>query len=133
MEGLDQEPINVYGDEGKVRQILVNLLGNAVKFTDQGRVVLKLEREESDRYIFKVMDSGCGISPEGRVKIFEPFKQEEGGVSKGGTGLGLAISYELAELMGGRTLNRLSSWGRFLFFNFSGTSTSKKTCSTAIQ
>lgn len=100
-EGLGQEPIHVHGDEGKLRQILVNLLGNAVKFTDQGRVGLKIEIKEDDRYTFRVNDSGNGISLEDQVKIFEPFKQTKKGFDSGGTGLGLAISKELTELMGG--------------------------------
>ena len=99
--GLGQEPVHVHGDEGKLRQILVNLLGNAVKFTDQGRVGLEIQIMEDDRYIFKVSDSGNGVSPEDQAKIFEPFKQTKNGFDSGGTGLGLAISKELSELMGG--------------------------------
>jgi len=104
LDGLDQEPIYVYGDEGKLRQVLVNLLGNAVKFTDQGKVNLKFERIEGHKYIFKVRDSGPGISFEAKVKIFESFMQAEAGIHHGGTGLGLAISKELVELMGGKLL-----------------------------
>jgi PAS domain S-box-containing protein len=101
LDGLGQEPIYVHGDEGKLRQILVNLLGNAVKFTDQGKVDLKFERKEGNKYTFKVRDSGRGISFEDKTKIFEPFKQTEEGFHSGGSGLGLAISKELTELMGG--------------------------------
>jgi len=104
LDGLDQEPIYVHGDEGKLRQILINLLGNAVKYTDQGKVSLKFEREEGHKYIFKVRDTGPGISSEDMAKLFEPFQQAEAGLHHGGTGLGLAISKELVELMGGKLL-----------------------------
>jgi len=104
LDGLDQEPIYVYGDEGKLRQVLVNLLGNAVKFTDQGKVSLKFIRAEGHKYIFKVKDTGPGISSDAKVKIFESFMQAEAGMHHGGTGLGLAISKELVELMGGKLL-----------------------------
>ena len=104
LDGLDQEPIYVYGDEGKLRQILVNLLGNAVKFTDQGEVSLNFEREEGHKYIFRVKDTGAGISSEAEAKIFESFMQAEAGLHHGGTGLGLTISKELVELMGGKLL-----------------------------
>jgi len=104
LDGLDQEPTYVYGDEGKLRQVLVNLLGNAVKFTDQGKVSLKFERIEGHKYIFKVRDTGAGISSEAKVKIFESFMQAEAGINHGGTGLGLTISKELVELMGGKLL-----------------------------
>jgi len=104
LDGLDQEPIYVYGDEGKLRQVLVNLLGNAVKFTDQGKVNLKFEMIEGHKYIFKIRDTGAGISFEAKVKIFESFMQAEAGLHHGGTGLGLTISKELVELMGGKLL-----------------------------
>ena len=126
LDGLDQEPIYVHGDQGKLRQVLVNILGNAIKFTNQGRVSLKFERGEGHKYIFKVKDTGAGISSEGKIKIFQSFIQAEAGLHHGGTGLGLAISKELVELMGGEAFGGFSSGGRFLFFNLFGTSSGKE-------
>jgi len=104
-------PNGVHGDERRLRQILLNLLGNAVKFTDEGRVTLEVESEEyKGEHIgslvslsFKIEDTGLGISPENLESIFEPFKQvgEQERQTKG-TGLGLAISNNLVELMGGQ-------------------------------
>ena len=95
-------------DENKVRQIFINLLGNAVKFTTQGFVALRVESQpttESDWYriVSEVQDTGPGISEsEARETLFGPFAQAEAGQrSRGGTGLGLAISREFARLMGG--------------------------------
>ena len=118
---VEQEPdsLLVCGDEGKLRQVLINLLGNAVKFTDKGEVVLRVERtssasaataegEERDRrdacltFRFVVSDTGPGIAPELRARLFKPFEQGAGVELKGGTGLGLAIAQRLVELMSGR-------------------------------
>ena len=94
-------PRRVVGDELRIRQVLMNLAGNAVKFTKQGyvHVVLKVE---SGKVRFVVEDSGCGIEPELLGKLFEPFTQADGTASRkqGGTGLGLAISRRLVRLMG---------------------------------
>jgi len=97
--GVD-EAVVVEGDHKKLRQVLINLLGNAVKFTDAGEVVLRLSRS-GDAYLFEVIDTGPGISPEAHEKIFEPFQQAEEGVHKGGTGLGLTIAARHIALMGG--------------------------------
>ena len=99
MEGKVTRP-RVRGDEGKLRQVLINLLGNAVKFTDEGSVSLQVEERESDRYRFAVADSGPGIALERQQTIFEPFQQEEAGITKGGSGL--AIAARFIEMMGGR-------------------------------
>jgi len=99
--GLNEERILVHGDEGKLRQVLINLLGNAVKFTDTGEVTLKVAREEGEAYRFEVLDTGKGISLEEQEVILEPFGQGEEGRDKGGTGLGLAIAKKHVELMGG--------------------------------
>jgi signal transduction histidine kinase/DNA-binding NarL/FixJ family response regulator len=101
LEGQITRP-QIRGDEGKLRQVLINLLGNAVKFTDTGWVGLRLEERVDDRYYFEVGDSGPGIAPEYQQSIFEPLQQGAIGVSKGGTGLGLAISARFVEMMGGR-------------------------------
>jgi len=117
IEGLDRKPIYVRGDEGKIRQILVNLLGNAVKFTDQGEVVLQIENNKKNQFKFLVSDTGKGISSDDQAHIFEPFRQGEEGLSKGGTGLGLAISSELTDLMGGQlSLNSQVGKGSCFFY-----------------
>ncbi len=97
-------PIPVHGDEGKLRQVLINLLGNAVKFSDEGEITLKIRPVggvASHRYRFDVIDTGPGISEAEQKEIFQPFQQSDAGLKKGGTGLGLAISRRQVELMGG--------------------------------
>ena len=94
-------PVMVSGDEGKLRQICINLLGNAVKFTDRGRVTLRVIRQGPDEWRFEVEDTGIGISPELRERIFEPFQQGLGSHAETGTGLGLAISKRQVEILGG--------------------------------
>ena len=91
----------VIGDEGKLRQILINLLGNSIKFTFQGNVTLKVEAPSDELYYFEVSDTGKGIGPEARSYIFEPFHQEGNSFSQGGSGLGLAISRRYVNMMGG--------------------------------
>ncbi|MEI6827227.1 MAG: CHASE domain-containing protein [Desulfuromonadales bacterium] len=100
-------PPLLVGDQLRLKQILLNLLGNAVKFTSQGQVTLStqlLEQHDTSVLIeIAVRDSGIGIAPESLGSIFKPFTQEDGSISRkfGGTGLGLTISRRLAELMGG--------------------------------
>jgi signal transduction histidine kinase/ActR/RegA family two-component response regulator len=95
-------PSTVYGDEQKLRQVLYNLLGNAVKFTDTGEVVLGVEREEGQRLSFRVQDTGRGIRPADLAQIFQPFIQVgDERQTPEGTGLGLAISRGLVEILGG--------------------------------
>jgi CheY-like chemotaxis protein len=97
-------PRGVLGDDVKLRQVLLNLLGNAVKFTDQGRVVLRV-RWADGRASFEVEDAGPGISPAERERLFQPFVQTESGRRSGeGTGLGLVISRQVVRLMGGDLL-----------------------------
>ena len=95
------DPTRVRGDAKKLRQALINLLGNATKFTETGEVALVLQAEGDDRYRFEVRDTGPGIPADRQQQIFEPFQQEESGLKFGGTGLGLAISRRHVELMGG--------------------------------
>ena len=101
-------PSLLRGDPGRLRQILINLVGNAIKFTDSGDVTLKaiLEEEDAHRAVirFSVSDTGIGISEEGMDRLFKSFSQVDGSTSRnyGGTGLGLAISKQLTELMEGR-------------------------------
>ena len=90
----------VYADRDRLRQILINLLGNAAKFTDEGTIELRAERQ-GDQVRITVRDSGIGIAPADQEKIFEPFRQIEGTRSVLGVGLGLAIARRLALLMNG--------------------------------
>ena len=99
-------PCSLGGDPARLRQVLFNLLGNAVKFTHQGHVLLEVERDpETPRMLrFSVSDTGIGITKECRDTLFEAFSQGGVGITReyGGTGLGLAICKRLVELMGGR-------------------------------
>jgi signal transduction histidine kinase/CheY-like chemotaxis protein len=102
VEGLDGlRSLPVRGDVGKLRQVLINLLGNAVKFTERGRVALRLCRGEANTWAFEVSDTGPGVVSEAQRVIFEPFQQGPGARGRGGTGLGLAIARRQVELMGG--------------------------------
>jgi len=99
-------PRHVMGDEGRVRQVLFNLVGNAIKFTDRGRVLLRAETSDApgDAAIrLHVTDTGIGMSPETLARLFAPFTQGDGSATRrhGGSGLGLSISKGLVELMGG--------------------------------
>ena len=91
----------VYGDEGKLRQVLINLLGNAVKFTDDGQVGLTVQEQEGGQVRLEVTDTGPGIPQEQQASVFDPFQQEEAGMRQGGTGLGLAIAQRYVRAMGG--------------------------------
>ncbi len=101
-------PHIVLCDMIRLRQVLTNLLDNAIKFTEQGRIGIHLRNDESSNGIprlrFEVNDTGVGIAPERQHHLFEPFTQEDSSTTRkyGGTGLGLAISSRLVELMGGR-------------------------------
>jgi two-component system, sensor histidine kinase and response regulator len=105
------------GDERRLKQVLLKLLANAIKFTEQGRVEVRVDLESEDlpevRLRFSVRDSGIGIAPEQQAAIFDAFNQADGSISRrfGGTGLGLAISRQLVHAMGG-TLQVTSEPGR---------------------
>ncbi|MBN1943153.1 MAG: response regulator [Phycisphaerae bacterium] len=101
-------PQQVLGDPGRIRQVVVNLVGNAVKFTEEGEIFVRVEavarRERSVELQFSIKDTGIGIPPEAKEKIFHPFEQADGSSTRriGGTGLGLAITVQLVQLMGGK-------------------------------
>jgi PAS domain S-box-containing protein len=103
----DSVPALVKGDPARLRQILINLIGNAIKFTAQGEVIVSIvsiaEGENQSVLCFSVKDSGIGISPDALRSIFQPFSQADGSTTRkyGGTGLGLAIAKQLVTFMGG--------------------------------
>jgi len=110
-------PRYIVGDEARLRQILVNLVGNALKFTDQGGVTIRLGTKENSRthLLIEVEDSGCGIAPEAQRQVFDPFVQVgEQGSSKG-TGLGLSITRQFVQMMGG-TIDLQSEPGKGSLF-----------------
>ena len=99
-------PAALRGDPGRIRQILVNLIGNALKFTERGSIVVSVAREadaEPPRLRMTVKDTGIGISPEAQAQLFREFTQADSSTTRryGGTGLGLAICKRLSKLMGG--------------------------------
>ena len=109
-------PRRVRGDASRVRQVLLNMVGNAVKFTSQGTVAVRARRREgaaSDQVLLEVIDSGIGVDPERLEQMFQPFVQADVSTTRqyGGNGLGLAIAKELVELMGG-TIGASSELGR---------------------
>jgi signal transduction histidine kinase/DNA-binding response OmpR family regulator len=99
----DHIPLRVAGDAARLRQVLLNLAGNAVKFTDAGGVSVLVEREGSDRTRFVIKDTGPGIEPEAQARIFNEFEQGDSTLARrhDGTGLGLAIASRIVERMGG--------------------------------
>jgi len=110
-------PTLLQGDPGRLRQVLVNLIGNAIKFTEQGEIVVTVSASEEPEHItpprlttsrrwvrIEVSDTGIGISPDQQVKLFQSFTQADSSMTRryGGTGLGLAICKKLVEMIGGR-------------------------------
>jgi signal transduction histidine kinase/DNA-binding response OmpR family regulator len=122
-EVAPEVPEFVRGDSSRLRQVVVNLLGNAIKFTDEGEVALKVHVEAEDgedRILhFTASDTGIGISPEKQKLIFDPFAQADSSTTRkyGGTGLGLTISTRLVAMMGGKIWVK-SEAGRGSQFHF---------------
>jgi len=117
-------PLLLRGDPGRIKQILVNLISNAIKFTDEGEILVNVELEEdfgdNARIRFTVSDTGIGIDESRMDAIFEPFVQADGSTIRkyGGTGLGLSISNKLARNMGGRIQVRSTpSQGSMFYFS----------------
>jgi PAS domain S-box-containing protein len=102
----DRLPAELIGDAARLRQVLLNLAGNAVKFTEAGGVSVTVEpaARRPGEVTFRVSDTGIGIAPDAQARIFQEFEQADGGSTRrhGGTGLGLAISQRIVERMGGR-------------------------------
>ena len=99
-------PEFLFSDEQRIRQILLNLIGNAIKFTQDGEVRVKLETPNPEQWTFEITDTGMGIPEDAQMSIFEPFKQADNAITSKnrGIGLGLSITKQLTGLMGGRIL-----------------------------
>ena len=113
-------PDRVFGDALRLRQVLLNLVGNAVKFTERGGIRLRTRGIGSGRVAFEIDDDGPGIAPEQQRRVFDPFVQGDDSATRrhGGTGLGLSISAQLVELMGGRLqLDSAPGRGARFFFD----------------
>jgi len=133
-EVMDDVDDAVIGDAGRLRQVLINLVDNAIKFTERGEVHVRVERVErvasagdADLACFTVRDTGIGIAPELQSRIFEAFEQADSSTTRrhGGTGLGLTIAARLVALMGG-TIDVISTPGRGSTFAFTARLASAK-------
>jgi signal transduction histidine kinase len=122
---MDQNlPNGLRGDPGRLRQVLINLIGNAVKFSNDGSIYLRVflvhDDESSVEVRFEIQDKGIGIAPETLKKLFSPFTQADGSTTRkyGGTGLGLAISKALVHQMDGEIgANSVLGEGSTFWFN----------------
>ena len=108
-----------YGDNHRISQILINLLGNAIKFTNSGKIELNIKKVSHDRVRFEVIDTGIGIDKNQQSKLFDSFSQADSSITRryGGTGLGLSISKQLIELMNGQIWveSEVSIGSKFIF------------------
>ncbi|WP_200762623.1 hybrid sensor histidine kinase/response regulator [Nitrosophilus alvini] len=128
IKGMPKEDLFIHSDKSKLFHILLNLVGNAIKFTEKGSVQLIFKIRKNGKCYFEVKDTGIGIEKELQAKIFEPFVQHSEGYQRGGTGLGLAIAKNNIEILGGE-LKLESKPGRGTRFYFEipcGTVTKKK-------
>jgi signal transduction histidine kinase/DNA-binding response OmpR family regulator len=101
LDYFSDAPVLVNGDEGKLRQVIINLVSNAIKFTDKGSIHFKVRELPNQRYFFSISDTGVGINEANLEVIFDAFHQEDPGLHRGGTGLGLNISRRYVELLAG--------------------------------
>tara|TARA_R110000868_G_scaffold262401_2_gene521108 strand:- start:84144 stop:86933 length:2790 start_codon:yes stop_codon:yes gene_type:complete len=112
-------PIMLIGDPTRIKQILSNLLSNAIKFTHSGYVMVDVSYDEMDQFVFKIMDTGIGITPEQQNQVFERFVQADSSTTRkyGGTGLGLAITSQLVSMMNGqvRVESEVDKGSTFIF------------------
>ena len=115
---IDSRVGQIVGDRRRVEQIVINLLNNAVKFTERGEVRVE-SRVEEDQMVTRVMDTGIGIKPENINALFKPFRQLDSGIMRQyeGTGLGLSICKRLVEMMGGKIWVE-SEWENGSIFTF---------------
>ena len=113
LDQSDDLPEIIIGDENRIRQILINMLGNAIKFTSHGGIILRAgsEPKSDDRFLITldVEDTGSGIAPEELQYVFDPFEQTAVGRHKGGTGLGMSISRRYARMMHGNLFVKSTS------------------------
>ncbi|CAN5485630.1 hypothetical protein BH11PSE11_BH11PSE11_29760 [soil metagenome] len=113
----------IHTDGTKLRQILVNIIGNAIKFTDHGRITIRALMQDNDAnsicVLFEIADTGPGIAEHEKPKVFDAFEQTESGHRKGGTGLGMAISRQYARMLGGDlTFESEVGKGTTVYFSF---------------
>ncbi len=107
-------PKRIFSDSNRLRQILMNLIGNAVKFTEYGGIKVRVKRDGSDYLSFEIEDSGIGLTAEQTSRLFQPFTQADNSTSRvhGGTGLGLDIAKRMAEMLGGTVVILKSEKGK---------------------
>ncbi len=140
MELASPVPNTVLSDPVRLKQILTNLVGNAIKFTERGGVtiVMRADSCEEHRYTmeFQVVDTGIGIAPEQLPRLFQPFSQADGSTTRrfGGTGLGLVISRRLAQLLGGDiTVHSVPGQGSSFVLRFNVVATRNATMLTSVE
>ena len=117
IEGIPEATNYVTGDKKKLFHVLINLVSNAIKYTDEGEIILKIERTGKNRYRFSVIDTGIGIEKGDQQHIFDIFTQAKEGANRGGKGLGLAIASRYVQIMGGKLdlVSKPNVGSRFFF------------------